>query len=367
MFEHLQSFISFSNLIYEREKMEKYLFRKFGTSAIFLALVILVFFLLKPFLIAILLGLILALVLYPIFSWIVKKISHKGWASFIVCILLAGIIFIPLWFLLPVLVKQSIQIFMASQQLDLVTPFKNLFPSLFAYEQIGSEMSSIIYSFVTNLTNSAMNILSDVILNFAKITLQILVVLFVFFFALKDGKKLVRYLQSILPFEKEVEKKLFKSSKEITYSVLYGQVLLGVLQGIIVGIGFFAFGVSNALFLTIIATFAGIFPIIGTMIVWLPVVIYMMITGDSVGAIIGVFIFGVLSSLLENIIKPVFVSHRTNLHSALVLIGMIGGVFMFGILGIILGPLILAYLLIILEVYRNKKVPGLITESSNSK
>lgn len=344
--------------------MEKDLLRKVGTSAILLILVVLTFFLLKPFLIAILLGLMLALVLYPIFNWFVKKVKHKGWASFIVCVLLAVVIFVPLWFLLPILVKQSIQIFIASQQLDLVTPFKNLFPSLFAYEQIGSEMSSIIYSFVTNITNSAMNILSDVVLNFAKITLQILVTLFVFFFALKDGKKLVDYLQSILPFEKEVEKKLFNSSKEITYSVLYGQVVLGVLQGIVVGIGFFAFGVSNALFLTIIAALAGIFPIIGTMIVWLPVVIYMMITGDPVGSIIGVAVFGVLSSLLENFVKPVFVAHRTNLHSALVLVGMIGGLFMFGILGIILGPLILAYLLIILEVYRNKKVPGLITESN---
>lgn len=342
--------------------MEKELFQKAGTIFILLILAVLAFFLLKPFLIAILFGLMLALVLYPIFIWISKKIKHKGGASFIVCVLLALILFVPLWYLLPVMIKQSIQIFIASQQMDLITPLQNAFPSIFAYEQIGSEMSSIIYSFVTNITNSAMNILSNVILNFATITLQILVVLFVFFFALKDGKKLVEYLQSILPFSKEVEKKLFKSSREITYSVLYGQVLLGILQGVIAGIGFFAFGVPNALFLTIIAAFAGIFPIIGTMIVWLPVVIYMLMSGFNMGPIIGVSIFGLLSSSLENIIKPIFIAHRINLHSALVLIGMIGGLYMFGILGIVLGPLILAYLLIILEAYRNKKVPGLITE-----
>jgi len=342
--------------------MEKELFQKFGTIFVLLILAVLAFLLLKPFLIAILFGLLLALMLYPVFVWITKKTKKKGWSAFIVCILLAIVILIPLWFLLPVLIKQSIQIFIVSQQLDLITPLKNIFPSIFAYEQIGSEMSSIIYSFVTNITTYAMNILSNTILNFAKITLQILVVLFVFFFALKDGKKLVEYLQSILPFSKEVEKKLFKSSKEITYSVFYGQVLLGILQGILVGIGFFAFGVPNALFLTIIAALAGIFPIIGTAIIWVPVVIYLLISGFPVGPIIGVSVFGLLSSLLENLVKPIFVARRTNLHSALVLVGMVGGLFMFGILGVMLGPLILAYLLIILEVYRNKKVPGLITE-----
>ncbi|OYT36669.1 hypothetical protein B6U91_00720 [Candidatus Pacearchaeota archaeon ex4484_71] len=344
---------------------EKDLLRRFGTVFLLLILAVLAFFLLRPFLIAILFGLILALVLHPFFTKINKRLNHKGWSAFLVVLLLAVLVFIPLWYFVPILVKQSIQIFVASQKMDLVTPLKHLFPSLFAYEQFSSEVGSVVYSFVTNLTNSVMNIFSNMILNFAKITLQILVALFVFFFALKDGKKLVEYLQSILPFSKEVERKLFTSSREITYSVLYGQVLLGIVQGIIAGIGFFAFGIPNALFLTILTALAGIFPIIGTAIVWVPVVIYLMISGFNLGPIVGVAIFGVLSSLMENFVKPIFVAHRTNLHSALVLLGMVGGLFMFGILGIIIGPLILAYLLIILEVYRNKKVPGLLTEKKN--
>lgn len=346
-----------------KKRGEKETLRKFGTIFLLVVLAVLAFFLLKPFLVAILFGLILALVLYPVFLWFNKKIRHKGWSAFIVGILLAVVVLVPLWFLVPVLVKQSIQIFIYSQKMDFIAPLKNIFPSLFTYEQFGSGISSVIYSFITKITNSAMNIFSNMVLNFAKITLQILVVLFVFFFALKDGKKLVEYLQSILPFSKDVEKKLFNSSREITYSVLYGQVLLGIAQGIIAGIGFFAFGVPNALFLTILAALAGIFPIIGTAIIWIPVVIYMLISGFNVGPIIGVAIFGTISSITENLIKPIFVAHRTNLHSALVLLGMIGGLFMFGILGVVLGPLILAYLLIILEVYRNKKVPGLITEA----
>ena len=199
--------------------------------------------------------------------------------------------------------------------------------------------------------------ISNFIFNFPTLFLHFLVVVFTFFFVLRDGDKLVSYVQSILPFSKDVEEKLFKSSKDITLSVLYGQVVLGVFQGLIVGIAFFAFGVPNALLFTLLACLAGIFPIIGTAIIWIPVAIYMVVSGGIFPAL-GVAIFGILSSILENIIKPIFISKRTSMHSAIILIGMVGGLFIFGILGVILGPLILAYLLIVLEIYRDKRVPG---------
>ena len=112
----------------------------------------------------------------------------------------------------------------------------------------------------------------------------------------------------------------------------------------------------NALLLSLLAALAGIFPIIGTALIWIPVAIYLFVAGNPVSAL-GVVIFGLLSSLVENFYKPIFISRRTKLNSSIILIGMIGGLFLFGILGIILGPLILAYLLIILEIYRNKKLP----------
>jgi len=190
--------------------------------------------------------------------------------------------------------------------------------------------------------------------------MQLVVVFFTFFFVLKDKEKLIEYVQSLLPFSKEVENKIFKSSKEITSSVIYGQIIIGIIQGISAGIGFFIFQVPNALLLTLFASIAGIIPIIGTGIIWAPVVIYLFLTGNTFGAI-GVLIFGIFSSVIDNLLKPLFVSKRTTMHPALIMIGMIGGFFFFGVLGFILGPLIIAYLLIILEIYRNKKSPGILT------
>jgi len=211
------------------------------------------------------------------------------------------------------------------------------------------------------LTNTLTNSLSKLIFNFPTIFLQITVVFFTLFFVIRDKDKLIDYIKSILPFSKDVEKQLFESSTGITASVIYGQVVVGMLQGLIVGVSFFIFGVPNALLFTFLAILTGIFPIIGTTIVWVPVVIYLFLAGNSIPAI-GVSLFGVIASTIDNFIRPIIVSRRTNLHPALILIGMIGGIFFFGVIGFIIGPLILAYLLILLEIYRNTKVPGLLTK-----
>jgi predicted PurR-regulated permease PerM len=273
---------------------------------------------------------------------------------------------VPLWYLAPIMINQSIKFYLSSQQIDFVTPFQKICPSLFQSETFSNEIGSAIRSFVTKTTNSMMNSFSNIISNFPIIFLQLIVTFFTFYFVLRDRDELISYIQSLIPFSKEVEKKLFKSTKDITLSVLYGQIIIGIVQGLVAGIGFYIFKVPNALLLTALAALAGIFPIIGTAIIWLPVAIYLLIGGNTLAAM-GVTIFGVISSIIENFIKPVFISRRTHMNSSIILIGMIGGLFLFGILGVILGPLILAYLLIILELYRDKKLPGAFIEAPSEK
>ena len=278
------------------------------------------------------------------------------------CLLLIVLVVVPLWYITPIAIDQSIKFYMNSQNMDFISPLKAVFPSIFQSEAFANEIGSAIHSFVTKTTNSLMNSLSNVILNFPTLFLQLLVVFFSFFFVLRDKEELIEYIQSLIPFSKEVEKRLFKSSKDLTVSILYGQIVLGIVQGIAVGIGFFIFGVPNALLITILAMLAGVFPIIGTAIVWVPVAIYLLIAGNTISAL-GVVIFGLISSVIETLFKPIFISRRAKMNSSLILFGMVGGILLFGLLGIILGPLILAYLFIVIEAYRNKKLPDAVITS----
>jgi predicted PurR-regulated permease PerM len=311
---------------------------------------------------SIILGIILAFIFTPVYDFVFKFVKRKNVTAALLCLVLICLIVIPLWYIFPVAIDQSIKFYMNSQDMDFVTPLKSIFPSFFESEEFSNEIGLAIHSFVTKTTNSLMNSMSNVILNFPTLFLQLLVVFFTFFFVLRDKEELISYIQSLLPFSKEVEKRLFKSSKDLTVSILFGQIVLGIVQGIIAGIGFFIFGVPSALLLTLLAAVAGVFPIIGTAIIWIPVVIYLLIAGNTVSAL-GVALFGLISSIIEALFKPIFISRRAKMNSSLVLFGMVGGILLFGLLGIILGPLILAYLFIVIEAYRNKKLPESVIKS----
>jgi predicted PurR-regulated permease PerM len=335
---------------------ETYL-RKVGALAILAVLIVLSFLILKPILLAITMGVIFAVVFASFYDRIFKLTNSKNLSATIICFVLVLIIILPIWFLTPIFIKQSFEVFLFTQQMDFVTPLKSIFPSIFASEEFSEQIGSILFSFVNNLAGSMANSFSKVILNFPIIFFQLIVVFFTLFFFLRDKDQLFDYVKSLSPFSKEVEHKLFKSSKEITLSIIYGQVFVGILQGIITGVGFLIFGVNNALFFGLLAILAGIFPVIGTTIIWLPIVIFLLIAGNTFSAI-GVGIFGIFSASIDNILRPLIVSKRTRMHPLILLIGMIGGLFFFGILGFILGPLILAYILIILETYRSNTVSG---------
>jgi predicted PurR-regulated permease PerM len=342
--------------------MENDYTKKVMTGIILIILLVLSFFLLKPIIMAIILGIILAFIFNPVYDFVFNYTKRKNITASLMCLLLIILIVVPLWYVFPVAINQSIKFYMNSQDLDFVTPLKTIFPSFFQSEQFANEIGQALHSFVTKTTSSLMNSLSDVILDFPTLFLKLLVVFFTFFFVLRDKSEMVEYIQSLLPFSKEVEKRLFKSSKDLTISILYGQVLLGIAQGITAGIGFFIFGVPNALLLTLFAAVAGIFPIIGSLVVWVPVAIYLFLEGNTVSAL-GVVMFGLIASVIEALFKPIFISRRAKMNSSLILFGMVGGILFFGLLGLILGPLILAYLFIVIEAYRNKKLPETVITS----
>ncbi|MEK6842522.1 MAG: AI-2E family transporter [Nanoarchaeota archaeon] len=331
-------------------------FKKITTTVILFILLVLSFLILQPILLSIIMGLIMAVVFFPLYEWILKKTKLKSVALILICLFLITIIVLPFWFLMPIFVEQSFQVYVAAQQIDFVEIFTKIFPSLSATGDVSSEFGSVFSSFVTSSLNSIARVFSEMLLNFPVIFLHMIVVFATFFFVLKDKDEILEYLRGLMPFSKDVEKRLFQSSTNITRSVIYGQIVIGLIQGLIAGIGFLIFGVPNTLFLTLLAVLAGIL-IIGPAIIWIPVVIYLLIAGNSFAAA-GVTFFGIISAVIDNFLRPFFISKSSKMHPLLSLTGMIGGFFFFGILGFILGPLILAYVIIILEIYRGKELQG---------
>ena len=237
-------------------------FKDIITAILIAGLFILAILILKPVAMSIIFGILLSYIFFPIYKRVLIKIKKENLSAFLVCILLLLIVLIPLIFILSSIINQAINVYLSLQNIDLAFSLKQSLPSLFSSE-LSTNLASSMNSIVSKTISYFISKFSGFILNIPIIMLQFFIVIFVFFFGLRDGKKAVEYVRSLSPFEKETAQRFFIQFKDITNSVLLGQVVVGVIQGIIAGIGYFIFGVPYALFLTLLTMLVGIIPLIG--------------------------------------------------------------------------------------------------------
>jgi predicted PurR-regulated permease PerM len=132
-----------------------------------------------------------------------------------------------------------------------------------------------------------------------------------------------------------------------------GSFLVALSQGIVASIGFYIFGVPEPLLWGAFTVIVALVPTVGTSLSIVPAVIYLAVTGHS-GAAIGMGVWGALAvGLIDNFLGPKLVGRSTKLHPVLVLIAIVGGIQLFGILGFLIGPIIMAIFIAMLDMYRS--------------
>jgi len=329
--------------------------KKFAAIIFVLILIVLAFLILKPILISIILGLMLAYIFYPVYVRINKIIKEKNISALIICIILLAIIFLALWYLVPILIKQTFEFYAYTQKVDLLSPFRKIFPTIFSTPEFSSQATISVNNSIAQLSKFILEGLINLVLSLPKLLLYILIIFFTLFFSLKEKENILKAIKGISPLTPSAESEFFRQSKDITNSIIYGHIVIGLIQGVLTGIGLFVFKIPNAALLTLLSIFLGILPMVGPSIVWIPASIYLLFIG-RIGAGIGFLVYGlVILSWIDILLKPYIVSKRAKLHSFIALIGMIGGMFVFGVAGLLIGPLVLAYLIIIINFYKHKQ------------
>ncbi len=330
--------------------------------AIFLILflAVLVFILIRPIILSIIWGLILAYVFLPVYKRVLRIVKMPNLSSFLICILVILLIIIPLYFFVPLIIAQIFDIFQYVQKIDMNSFIKVLLPS--APEQFIIQVTLTLDSMISKVTSVILGGLADFLLEIPTLLFNLVIIAFVFFFTLRDSEKLAAFVSALSPLNKIQERELVKQFKDITNSVIFGQIIIGLAQGILAGIGFFIFGVPHALVLTLLAILFSIIPVLGAFFVWIPASVYLFLQGNIPFATIYIIYNVILVSNIDNFLRIYIVAKKTNLSQVIVLIGMVGGLFIFGILGLILGPLLLAYFITLLQAYKNNALFSLFKE-----
>jgi len=266
------------------------------------------FILIRPILYSILGGLILAYVFNPVYKKISSKIGNKTISIFIVLLLLVVITIIPLWFVTPLVIQQFFEIFRSTQAFDAHNFITSIFPT--ASEQFTNQMVIALGAIVTKASSSVLAYLINIFLDIPKIALSLFLMAFIFFYALRDSEKLIKFTSDLSPLPKEKGRLMVNQFKGITDSIIYGFFIVGIVQGILTGLGLLVFRVENALVLTILATFLSIIPVLGPYLIWIPVTVVMYTTGSPIIATIFLAYNLLIVSTVDNVLRSYLVSRK---------------------------------------------------------
>ncbi len=310
---------------------------KYFFWAVLAILILLSYFIVKSYLIPLVSSLILAYLSLPIYRKLSAKINKR--LSALLCILLIFIIVVvPIMFATTALIQQissSLTINDITSSLD---------------SQI-SKLPFLKNIDLTNLKQIGLNIfLSAITSTISSIpfwAISILIMFFGIYYSLLNWEQLSSILIKIIP-SKEKEKTA-KDISTVTKQLIYGYVLIALIEFLVALIGFYFSGVKSFVLLPFLIALFAFIPGIGPGVIWIPTAVIYFIIGDYPTAI-GVLITGlIISIVIETFIYSKIMGKKSRIHPLIILIGVFGGVPLFGIFGFIIGPLILIYAIKLIE------------------
>jgi predicted PurR-regulated permease PerM len=230
-----------------------------------------------------------------------------------------------------------------------------------AWEWIGTHVAAQSVVDLPGLVRQAASKLSEylasqlgaVLRNIVLFLFELFVMLFALFYFLRDGEAIMKRIRLFLPFEEAMREKMLAEARDLIFASVTTSLVIAVVQGVLCGGAFAIVGLSSALFWGVVMAFLSLLPVVGPWPVWLSAAIWLFSTGHFVRALILVGICGPLGAAIDNILRPVFLGGRSSLNALLVFISVLGGLAVFGLLGVVLGPIVVATAVGVLDVYSN--------------
>lgn len=311
-----------------------------------------VFQMLTPFLSALALAAIIATICYPLHDAILRRLpfDNDTIAALITTIVVTLIVVLPLVLLTSAVLREAVSVYslLGSEEFS----FSQTVADLESYGQ--KYIPSLELNITEYLRQGAKwfsSRLGSIFAGTASTIFLFFIALIGSFYFFRDGRAFTRWLVRISPLPDNEDTMILERLSRSVRSVATGTLFIALIQGTLVAIGLAIFGFERAILLGTVAAFGALIPSIGTSIVLIPSIIYLLIIGDY-GNAVGLTIWGsVAVGLIDNILGPYLMSRGNALHPFVILLTVLGGIGLFGPIGFVVGPVLVSFFLVLLELY----------------
>jgi predicted PurR-regulated permease PerM len=298
-------------------------------------------------------GVLLAFVSYPVYERLVGRFSSVI-SAFLVVSLTVFAFILPFTIVIGAIGGDAAALVsnlnadssMALEEFDSLV--KEYLGEDFDVEQRIRGFLGDVASFLPSGLSSAISVISSV-------SIGLSLMLFLQFYALKDGERLVDWSLEFKFMSKDRQQALYRSTANSVWEVVKGHVSIAVAQGLIAGVGLFVAGVPNVVFWTFMMIILGFIPVIGSAIIWIPASIYLGLKGEPYMALFLLVYSVIVVGATDNLLRPLVVDEDSGIHPFFILLGLIGGVGIFGPVGLFLGPVLFGILKNLLNMIKDKQ------------
>lgn len=314
---------------------------------------------LRPFIGVLEWAAVLVIVFYPVHKRLAKKIKRRGLSALISSLVVIFIVLLPLTFLtmalaneltsaardFPIHVNQLIE-----SQAPVTGRVSKWIQAQRSQEFIAEQLRIAGAALLGQSVGLMGNILGGIMKTFF--------VIFTMYYLFRDGDRIVKALPAVLPLKRSQSEALIARASQVVSAGVYGVVTIAMIQGLLGGLAFWVLGVPSPVLWAVLMTFVCMIPIAGSFLVWLPVSIYLMMTGHWTKAIFLLLWGTLVISTIDNFLRPKLINNQTKLHELFVFFSVLGGMSVFGLLGIVLGPVVLAITLGLLNTFSQDDPEG---------
>jgi predicted PurR-regulated permease PerM len=339
----------------------------YARIAVLLVLIIVLYYvfrILEPFLHGLIWAAILASVFHPLFSTLARRLRHPRGASALTCVLVTVVIVLPVLFLLFTLAKQSVSAYRVLQEhisgagIPSFEVVRKTFPYrwfLARSRSLGLPEPDLGVVLTKGIGSVSAFLVSRSAAIFAGIThsvINFLVMVVALYYLLLRGPDMLSELRQMSFVRPEHGDRIIEKFRAIAVATFGGSLATSLIHGIADGTIFLIFGLPSPLLWGAVMAFLSLVPVVGTALVWVPLVVYYLIKGQVVRGILLLVAFIAVTGIVDNVVKPILIRRGTEVDSIWIFLSVTGGVAVFGLLGLFLGPFLISLLLVLVEIYK---------------
>lgn len=319
------------------------------------------FFMFKMFIIPIILAFCFTALFFPLYTWFMK-ITHQNkiFSSFACCMTLVLGLLIPLYLLIQMISLEFVSLYNSAepQIKELITrsdhsPIARLLqhPLFASLHSLQIDWESVLIGSLKTAGHLGTTIFNKTSTEVFSLLFTMVIMLFTMFYLFLDGPKFLNKLRCLSPLRKQYDELLFLRFLMISRATIRGTVLIGLAQGSLGALTFLIFGIKSWLLWGFAMVMFSLIPFTGAWMIMLPAAVIQLIYGHYWKAAGLTLMCILVVSTIDNVLRPRLVGSEAKMHDLMVLFSTLGGISVYGIMGFIIGPVIAALFIALLEIY----------------